>query len=192
MSTHWKGYIASALGFRLGTKASSTEIIDLNGDYKGRNLVPTGDVTIVANKTLAVTTADKLTHAGVISPRFIHATVNIPAGAAAADYDGLFFIADAAYEVVAVRERHGVAGNDAGAVTLMVNKVPSGTAKAAGTAVLAAGIDLKAAADTNQSPALHATVANTQLAAGDALGIVPTGTLTAVDAVTVTVWLKRI
>lgn len=128
----------------------------------------------------------------VIPIRAIQATAVIPAGAAATDYDGLFFIANAAYEVTTVYERHQTAGSDAGAVTLMVQKVPSGTAKASGTDILASGINLKATADTNQTGTLHATAANYQLAAGDGLGLVTTGTLTAVDGVTVTVWLKRI
>lgn len=117
---------------------------------------------------------------------------NVPGGAVAADYDGVPFIADKKYEVVVVKERHGAVGTDAGAVTLMVKKVPSGTAKAAGTDVLAAGINLKAAANTAQDGTLHATLANKQLAAGDGLGLEPTGVLTAVDAVGVTVWIKAL
>ena len=74
----------------------------------------------------------------------------------------------------------------------MVKKVPSGTAKASGTDTLSAGINLKGTADTNAAGSLHATQGNYQLAAGDALGLVPTGTLTVVDAVTVMVELKRI
>lgn len=122
----------------------------------------------------------------------ISVTMNVAAGAAAADYDGRFFIADRAYEVVAVREQHQTLGTDGGAVTVMVKKVPSGTAKAAGTDTLSAGISLKAANDTVQSGSLHATPANYQLAAGDSLGLVTTGVLTAVDGVTVTVYLKKI
>jgi len=131
---------------------------------------------------------------GTISvvPKTQLAKFNTPAGATATDYDGLFFIADAAYQVTAVIERHAVIGSDAGAVTLMVKKVPSGTAKAAGTDVLASGINLKAAADTNQAGTLHGTAGNLNLAIGDALGVVPTGTLTAVDGVTVRVSLTRI
>jgi hypothetical protein len=118
--------------------------------------------------------------------------VNIPAGSSAGDYAGLFFIADQAFQVVGVTERHATAGSDGGAVTLMVKKVPSGTAKSAGTDVLSAGVSLKATADTNQAGTLHGTAANLQLAAGDALGLVLTGTPTAVAAVSVTVYLKRI
>ncbi len=117
---------------------------------------------------------------------------NIPAGAAAADFDGLMFTNTTGYSLVlrAVTERHAVAGNDAGAVTLMVKKVPSGTAKAAGTDMLSAGLDLKATANTNQSGSLHATTANITLANGDSIGLVPTGTLTTLDGVTVTCRLR--
>lgn len=124
--------------------------------------------------------------------RQIVVTHNVPAGATAADFDGRFFIAERAYQIVSVREQHQTAGSDAGAVTLMVKKCPSGTARASGTDVLAAGINMKATADTPQSPALHGTAANSQLAAGDSLALVPTGTLTALDGVTVTVVLKQI
>lgn len=126
------------------------------------------------------------------TPRVIPVIFNIPGGVLAADYDGVPFIADKAYEVVAVRQRHLVAGSDAGAVTLMLKKVASGQAPSAGTDVLAAGINLKAVANTNQSPALHATQANRELAVGDGLALVPTGVLTAVDGVSLTAWLRAL
>ena len=106
------------------------------------------------------------------------------AAATAANY-GSFFIADAAMELIEAVERHETAGSDGGAVTLMVTKVPSGTAKGAGTDMLAAGVDLKAVADTNITGTLHGTQANLQLAAGDAVALVTTGTLTAVAGVSV-------
>lgn len=129
---------------------------------------------------------------GILTSAYIRAVANIIGGAAAGDYDGCFFIADEACEVVSVRERHQTLGTDGGAVTLMVKKVPSATAKAAGTDILSAGLSLKSANDTNQSGTLHGTAANYQLAAGDALALVTTGTLTAVDGVSVHVVLKRI
>lgn len=146
--------------------------------------------TIAANQTLAVTTADKLTVGGVIVPQHFYVNFNIPAGAAAADYDGNIPIPDAAV-LVSVTERHQTAGNDAGAVTLMVKKTPSGTAKAAGTDCLSAGINLKATADTNQSGTLHGTPANYTFAAGDAVSLVLTGTPTAVDGVSVACKFRR-
>ncbi len=114
----------------------------------------------------------------------VTAEVFISDGAAAADY-GIFFIADAAMELIEAVERHKTAGSDGSAVTLMVAKAASGTALASGTDMLAAGVDLKAAADTNQTATLHATQGNRELAAGDAVGLVETGTLTAVAGVSV-------
>lgn len=113
------------------------------------------------------------------------------AGAAAADYDGVL-VAPFAGKLVRVIERHGTAGSDGGAVTLMPTKVPSGTAKAAGTAMLSAGISLKGTADTNASGSLSATAADLLVADGDSVGLVLTGTATAVDAVSVMLEFLRI
>lgn len=131
-------------------------------------------------------------HGGILMTPYVQAVANVPAGAVAADYEGCFFIADRAYEIVSVKERHLVAGSDGGAVTVMLKKVPSGTAPSAGVDTLSGGINLKAAANTNQNGALHGTPGNYQLAAGDALALVTTGTLTAVDGVSVHVQLKPI
>jgi len=131
---------------------------------------------------------------GLIQPLYLLKEFRLPGTqpATAANFGCVFFIADAAYELVSVRERHSTAGNDAGAVTAMVTKVPSGTASGSGTNMLSAGISLKATADTNQSGSLSATAANTRLADGDGVAIVLTGTPTAVAGLVVeTVW-KRI
>lgn len=128
----------------------------------------------------------------VVIPGTFEVSINLASTAAAtADNYGIFYIAPYPVEVVSVRERHETAGSDGSAVTLMVSKVPSGTAKGSATACLSAGINLKGTADTNASGSLHATAANYQLTTGDALALVPTGTLTAVDGVSVTVELKR-
>ncbi len=107
---------------------------------------------------------------------------NVIAGAAAADYDGLI-INRFAGKLVRVVERHAVAGSNGGAVTLMLKKVPSGTAKASGTDMLSAGLNMKSTADTNQSGSLHGTAANLLVADGDAFGLVLTGTGTDLDSV---------
>jgi hypothetical protein len=142
-----------------------------------------------------------------IIPRRVHAEA-VLSGAVpqtAANY-GVFFIADspatqvdisalatdAVYELISVRERHEVIGSDAGAVTVMVKKVPSGTAPAAGTDMLSAGISLKAAANTVQAGALSATPANLRLAPGDSIALVSTGVLTAVAGLFVICELRRI
>jgi hypothetical protein len=122
---------------------------------------------------------------------FFLVTFVVAGGAAAADYDGSIVLHDPAI-LVSVRERHQTAGSDAGTVTVMVVKVPSGTAKASGTDCLSSGISLKTTADTNQSGTLHATAANYTFAAGDAIALVTSGTLTAVDGVTVSCKFKRL
>lgn len=132
-------------------------------------------------------------HAGdAIIPLRVWPSITIPNGAAAGDYEGVLFIATEAFELISVSERHLVAGSDAGAVTAMLKKVPSGTAPAGGTDMLASGLNLKAAANTVQKGTLHGTVANRRLAAGDSIAIVTTGTLTAVDGPAFTLELKRI
>lgn len=171
----------------VGAAASSAPVCRAAGSDTNIGITLTPKGTGVVN----VATDDLTINSLIVQP-YVHAVANIAAGATATDYDGLFFIANRAYEVVSVTERHAVAGSDAGAVTLMVKKVPSGTAKASGTDTLASGINLKGTADTNASGTLHATQADYQLASGNALGLVPTGTLTAVDGVTVHVVLKAI
>lgn len=98
----------------------------------------------------------------------------------------------AVWQLTSARERHEGQGTDAGAVTLMVTLVPSGTAKAGGTGCLAVGFNLKGANDTNQDGALHATLANYQFRDGDSVAIVPAGVLTAVTGVFVQLEFKRI
>jgi hypothetical protein len=114
---------------------------------------------------------------------------NTAAGAAAGDYEGRFFIAPFPCEVIEVREQHRVAGSSTTA-SVNVLKVPSGTAAASGTAVIAAVMDVSTVADTVKIPALHATLANRRLAESDSLALVGAGTLTAVDGLTVQVVLR--
>lgn len=120
----------------------------------------------------------------------VEAVVPGTSAATAANY-GVFFTAPFACKVTAIVERHATAGSDAGAVTVMLKKVASGTAASAGTDMLSAGISLKGTADTNAAGSLSATAANLLLAAGDSLALVTTGTLTAVAGVCVTVTLEK-
>lgn len=105
----------------------------------------------------------------------------------ASSADAAFFVADRAYVVTGIRARVEVAGTDGGAVTAAVKKAPSGTAIASGTALHSSTINLKGTAATNQALTLSTTAGVLNIAAGDAIGIDFTGTLTtAVGAVTVT------
>ncbi len=109
------------------------------------------------------------------------------APATAANY-GAVWVAPFAVEIVSVKVRIAVASASG---TLMLNKAASGTDTDSGTAVLASTVSLAGTAHTVVSGSLHATVANRQLAAGDALGLVDGGTLTGLTHLVVMVEMKR-
>lgn len=96
----------------------------------------------------------------------------------AASVDKTFFVAPRAMIVQSIRARVEVAGTDGSAVTAVIRKVPSGTAITSGTALHSSSINLKGTAATNQSLTLSTTATTVALAAGDALAIDFTGTLT--------------
>jgi len=87
--------------------------------------------------------------------------------------DRAFFVANRPCQLVAVREVHATAGNDAGAVNLQIVKDTGTNAPGAGTDLLTnntnAGFDLKGTANTVQVGTLTGTVASLQLATGDRL-----------------------
>ncbi len=89
-------------------------------------------------------------------------TADLPSAGAAA-----VFIADRALQLLSVKESHAVVSTAANLLT--VKKAADGVAASAGTDMLAAGLDLKAAVDTVQSATLSATAANTKIAAGERL-----------------------
>lgn len=113
------------------------------------------------------------------------------APATTANYGTMFWTAPVACIVTSSKERHSVAGSG-GACTIMLTKVPSGTAVGAGTACLSAGISLAGTADTNAAGTLHATPANYTLAAGDSLAWVLTGTPTSVANLCATVEIAAV
>lgn len=110
--------------------------------------------------------------------------------------DRAFFVANRAYEVVAIREVHATAGNDAGSVNLQVTKDTSTDAPGAGTDLLTnntnAGFNMKGTANTVQTGTLTATAASLKLAAGDRLSLDFAGTVTTLAGVVVTVTLKPV
>jgi len=132
---------------------------------------------------------------GIVTQRYLHRQflLNGTQPATAGNYGTCFFTPrDGTYELIAIYERHATAGNDAGAVTGMLKKVPSGTAAASGTDMLSAGMDLKATADTLQAGSLSATAANLQLDIGDSAAFVLTGTPTAAAGLFVETYWKRV
>lgn len=117
--------------------------------------------------------------------------LNGTSAATAANYGTIFFqpMADGTHRLLGMRVRYATPGNDAGAVTIMLKKVPNLTAAAAGTDMLSAAISLKGAADTVYPAGLSATAANLDLADGDGAAIVLTGTPTALAGLAVeTLW----
>lgn len=125
-------------------------------------------------------------------PRYLVASYVMNANASLADQ--AFFVADRAYNVVAISEVHATAGNDAGAVNLQVTKDTSTDAPGAGTDLLTnntnAGFNLKGTANTVQNGTLTATAASLKLAAGDRLSVDFAGTLTTLAGVVVSVYLE--
>jgi len=108
-------------------------------------------------------------------------SVNIEYNANSVDKSS--FVASRAYRVKAIVGRVTAAGSDVGAVTAAVKKAPSATAIADGTALHSGTMDLKGAANTNQTLTLSTTDSDLEIAAGDAIGADFTGTLTAATGV---------
>ena len=105
--------------------------------------------------------------------------------------DVQFWTAPTKCEVVAVREVHAVAGDDAGTVTGTIRRCQGTEAATAGDNLLSATINLKGTALTEQTPALTATTADLTLEAGNRLSLDVTGTTTTLAGVILTVLLKR-
>lgn len=92
-----------------------------------------------------------------------------------------------AYAILAAYEIHGTAGTDGSAVTLDITADPAATAPGAGTSILTAAFDAKAAANTWQT----GTLATATLAAGSRLSVKVTGTTTALANVLISVILRK-
>lgn len=138
--------------------------------------------------------ADSLVLGGNAQPNVFTVDHVLPGAlpATAANH-GPFFIAPFACQVVAISEVHTTAGSDGSAVTLDVEKLTGTQAPGAGVACLGATkVNLKGTANTVQSPALSGTTANLQLAAGDRLSLLLSGTPTALAGLAAQVVLKKI
>ena len=101
----------------------------------------------------------------------------------ASSVDFSFFVADRSYRVVGIRGCPDVAGTDAGAVTAIVRKVPTGTALTSGTALHSSTFNLKGTAATNQVLTVSTTASDLVINAGDRLALDFTGVLTSATGV---------
>lgn len=114
------------------------------------------------------------------------AFIPIDVSYAATSVDQVVAIMPRAMRVRSILVRPTVAGTDAGAVTLAVRKVPSGTAIASGTVLHTGTGNLKSTINTNQTLTLVQDACN--VAAGESIALDFTGVLTAaVGAVTIMV-----
>ena len=105
----------------------------------------------------------------------------------AASVDKRFYVAPRTMRVMKVILCVTVAGTNGSDVTVMVEKVASGTAIGSGVDVLSATLNLKGTADTNQTGALSTVAGAVILQTGDSLALDFTGTLTsATGVITVT------
>lgn len=115
-------------------------------------------------------------------------TLEGTAAATAANY-GVFFTAVFPVEVAAVAATFKTAGSNGSAVTLNLEVLTSGQALDAGTAVLREDFNLKGTINTPVTKSGSDLTQNRVLNPGDRLALKDTGTLTDVEALSITVYL---
>lgn len=102
---------------------------------------------------------------------------------------GLIFTATRPCFIKAISEKHTIAGNDAGAVTLQIERLQSTTTLTNGTDLLSTAFNLKGTAYTTQRGAL---IRQPALNLSDSLALVLTGTPTTLEGVQVTIEIEFI
>lgn len=110
------------------------------------------------------------------------------ANAAVAGNYSVFLTVPFAMTVSRITEVHAAANGSA--LSLDIEKLTGSAAPGSGTKVTAAPFDLNAAANTVQTAALSSSVGFVQLAAGDRLALLKTGTAAGANNVTVTIILS--
>lgn len=103
---------------------------------------------------------------------------------------GQIFTATSPCEVLIISEVHSVAGTAAGTVTLDVTKCTGTTAIASGTTLLSTKFNLKSTAYTPVQYSGTGLTSARQLATGDRLVLQTSGTLTTLEGVQVTIYIK--
>lgn len=156
--------------------------------FTGLTTVTEG-LTIPSTKTLAVTTADKLTEGGIIVPATIYWHFRVGPHATVTEYD--LAIALRAFQVTAISAVPSTA--QGGALTATLVKATAAATPVNSTTPLhtANAINLNATAYTVQNITLTATAADLVFAIGDRLSIDYSAALTAGHAV-ITVAIKYV
>lgn len=103
---------------------------------------------------------------------------------------GYIFTPPFPFEILSIVEKHDVAGNDAGSVTLDVLKVPNGTTLASGTSVLKTTFSLKSTADTAVLKQGLDLANKRSFDPLDSIALKTSGALTALEGVQVTIYIK--
>lgn len=176
------GYALSALNF-----AAKVYLSDTDGTLAttaGSETLVVGDVIAGTSTTLG-TAYDKLLHLdfGLIGSVTNTAPLAITTELLAASVDKWVFVADRAYEVVAISEVHSVVGSTSAAVrprkvTAAGTDAPGAAAGTTVKELTTADIDLTATINVEQAATLTATAADLLLADGDKIGLNFGGTLT--------------
>jgi len=123
--------------------------------------------------------------------KVIFVTVNLPSTQpqTAANF-GIFFTATRPCYVKAISEKHTVAGNDAGAVTLNIERLQGTTVLDSGTTLLSTAFNLKGTAYTTQRGVMNRIKTTSSLNIGDSLALKDVGTLTTLQGVQVTLEIQ--
>ena len=128
--------------------------------------------TVASGQTLTVTSADKLLVGGVIVPQEMVITVPIrKLNIVGDEINGTIFVADDAWVITSIEERHTVAEATAATATIGVMKCTTTQAPSSGTLTTTAVMTLKSTALTTVTPALAASAADYTLADGNSLAI---------------------
>lgn len=186
-------------GFSLsGAYDSNVFLSDTDGriaDSAGTLNIKIGRVIPGTSTTLG-TAFDKLLHVDLTTAaeeaEAEAVTKTVTSELLAASVDKWVFVADRAYRVALVEEIHSVVGGGSAAVrprkvTAAGTDAPGAAAGATVKELTTAGIDLTAAINVTQTPALSATAADLLLADGDKIGLDFSGTLTGlVGSLTIT------
>lgn len=141
---------------------------------------------------MGVTDFDKVRVGGEYVPSRLPVTFRQEANGVLAD--AVFFTADRAYTVVAVKESHSTAATATAGQYLQIEKCTGTVAAGSGSNLLTdnsdSGISLTTAANTSQSGTLSTTAGLCDLAEGDRLAIDYSATTAPLAGVQVTVLLR--
>lgn len=149
-----------------------------------------GDTTVSSNKAMAITTADKLTVAGVIVPQ--ETVINVPIDPS--EVDQSVFIADDAWQITKIEEVHAVAQNTAFPNTgnLTIRKCTGTEAPSAGDAMHNTTMWLNSTVNTVVTPTLSGVSTNLTLADGNRIALDFNGTTSTLAGGVLTIHMKRV